>query len=724
MKPWFVALSIFLAQNVVSAAEKPRLVRGPYLQSGSSTEMTIHFRTTTSAVGYVRFGTALGRLDTRVEGKTASTEHVLLLTGLQPATKYIYAIGTDKGHLTGGDLATAFITAPVPGTRSPVRILAMGDGGLPNSTSQSLRDRYLADAGGRHTDVWLMLGDNAYWSGTDDEYQGAVFDLFPNLLRRFVVWPTIGNHDISDGSVAKEFPYRAIFDLPTRGQAGGVASGTEHYYSFDHANIHFVCLDSLFDEHRAAPPLVPSDSPMYTWLNADLAANRQDWLVAFWHHPAYTKGTYDSDFSVSMPEMRRIWVPLLEKYGVDLVLTGHSHVYERSYLIDGHVGQTNTFTADMRKNAGTGRADEGGAYVKPARGPAANQGAVYITAGSGAIRQIPRYGMFHPVFVTALHRNGVVVIDVADDRMDAKFLRETGEIDDRFTIIKGAPAPLPNQPPIATLTPTGGVFDPTFGGVRATLKDPESVTLTVDATDPDGRIARVELWDGGEVLGTMTAPPWIYTWNNPIPKDTYPLGWPPVFFDHPIIARVFDDAGQSTVTAPIDVVIQTDNQPPVVAVSLDKSSYQSPATITIIATVSDPDGQVVKVEFTDTGRPIGTAVQAPFTLTLTDVGPGTYIFGARATDNRGQRTWAGEVGVNLPGPGPRVADAVEGTPPAPGPPAPHISDGGLPPPTPPANAGCGCDLGRQRPAASGLVLFLAGALLLCKPRRRPQSYVI
>ena len=57
--------------------------------------------------------------------------------------------------------------------------------------------------------------------------------------------PTLGNHDAhSATSSTQSGPYYEIFSLPTTGQAGGIATGTEAYYSFDHGNIHFVCLDS------------------------------------------------------------------------------------------------------------------------------------------------------------------------------------------------------------------------------------------------------------------------------------------------------------------------------------------------------------------------------------------------------------------------------------------------------------------------------------------------
>ncbi|MCP5055221.1 MAG: hypothetical protein GY937_00685, partial [bacterium] len=101
------------------------------------------------------------------------------------------------------------------------------------------------------------------------------------------------------------------------GEAGGVASNTEAYYSFDFGNVHFVALDS--SESDRSP-----GGEMLSWLTADLAANQQDWTIAFFHHPPYSKGSHDSDTETPLVEMRTNAVPVLEAGGVDLVLTGHS----------------------------------------------------------------------------------------------------------------------------------------------------------------------------------------------------------------------------------------------------------------------------------------------------------------------------------------------------------------------------------------------------------------
>jgi acid phosphatase type 7 len=168
--------------------------------------------------------------------------------------------------------------------------------------------------------------------------------------------------------------------LPRNGQAGGVASGTEAYYAFDYANVHFIVLDSM-DSSRA-----PGD-PMLTWLHDDLAATGQEWVIAIWHHPPYSKGSHNSDNAADsggrMIDMRETVLPILEAGGVDVVLTGHSHNYERSYLLDGAYGygtspnfatpSFNTLLADGRiLDAGDGNPSGNGAYQKNAGGTSHN----------------------------------------------------------------------------------------------------------------------------------------------------------------------------------------------------------------------------------------------------------------------------------------------------------------------------------------------------------------
>jgi hypothetical protein len=279
-----------------------------------------------------------------------------------------------------------------------------------------------------------MLGDNAYTAGTDEEFQAAVFDMYAPTLKQSVLWPTLGNHDAGSASSATQSGvYYDIFTLPTLGQAGGQPSGTEAYYAFDHANIHFICLDS-HDTDRSP------EGAMATWLKADLAGTRREWIIAFFHHPTYTKGTHDSDNDTDsdgrMRDMREVFMPILEAGGVDLVLTGHSHNYERSFLLDGHYGKSETFVAaKMALDRGDGREKGSGAYRKPA-GKSPHRGEVSVVAGSSGHTSDKPIPLNHPAMFVSLKEMGSVAIDINGKRLDLTFINEHGVTRDNFTLLK------------------------------------------------------------------------------------------------------------------------------------------------------------------------------------------------------------------------------------------------------------------------------------------------
>lgn len=412
----------------------PVVSRGPYLQTVTSTSAIVRWRTDLHTRSALWMGPDKSSLTRVVLTNTLRQGHLVRLKGLKPRTRYYYAIGNrNEGILGGGDDTTFFETAPTPGTDVPTRIWVVGDSGSGDVFAAFVRDAYLKFAGARHANVWLMLGDNAYASGTDQEYQKAMFEMYSVLLRNTCVWPTMGNHDaFSATSNTLSGPYYDIFELPRMGEAGGVASGTEAYYSFDYGQVHFICLNSM-DVNRL------NTGPMAKWVLADLTATTAKWVVAFFHHPPYSKGSHNSDDPLDsggrMEDMRKIFLPILEKGGVDLVLTGHSHAYERSYLLDGHYGLSKTLTNAMILDRGDGRPSGDGAYAKPSSGPAANEGAVYVVTGcSGRLGG----GTFdHPAMHIAMATLGSLVLDVSGDRLDAQFVDIVGRVQDTFTIRKG-----------------------------------------------------------------------------------------------------------------------------------------------------------------------------------------------------------------------------------------------------------------------------------------------
>ena len=409
-----------------TAAGAATITRGPYLQLGTETSVMLRWRTDSATDSLVRYGADPESLTESVLVPALTTEHTVEVGGLAAATRYYYSVGSSTEVLAGEDFDHYFDTSPPSGPAVPTRVWVLGDSGTADGNAAAVRDAFLAYPGSERTALVLMLGDNAYEDGLDSEFQGAVFDMYPTILRNRVLWPAFGNHDgHSADSDTESGPYYEIFELPRAGEAGGVASGTEAYYSFDYANIHFVCLDS-YDSDRSI------DGEMLTWLVEDLGDTTQDWIIAYWHHPPYSKGSHDSDTEGALVQMRENAVELLEDFGVDLVLAGHSHAYERSFLIDGHYGDADSFVEAMKADAGDGREEGDGAYAKAAL---PHQGTVYVVAGTSG--KLGGGSLDHPAMAVSLTELGSMILDVSGNRLEAVFLRETGESPDHFAMLKG-----------------------------------------------------------------------------------------------------------------------------------------------------------------------------------------------------------------------------------------------------------------------------------------------
>jgi acid phosphatase type 7 len=480
------------------------LLRGPYLQNAAPDGITIRWRTDVGTSSKVLFDQHKHDLQFSASDLVPTTDHELRLSGLLPGRRYYYAVGSTNETLAEGRDCW-FVTSPVPGTPKPTRVWVIGDSGGFSApygegdygNPMDVRNAYYQYAGSQPTDVWLVLGDNAYDSGTDLEYQKGFFEVYPSMLRQTAPWSTIGNHDTYAGAPGPLFPYLDLFSFPTNGEAGGVASGTERYYSFDHGNIHFICLDSM-TQSRA------TNGVMADWLRADLATTSNQWIIAIWHHAPYSKGSHNSDapWEIEMIEMRQNFLPILEEAGVDLVLGGHSHNYERSYLLSGHYGNSTNLSPEMILDQGSGRENDTGAYIKPTSGPFANQGTVYIVAGNASHCEGARYG-HHPAMFTDELQLGSMVLEINSNRLDAVFLRETGAIDDYFTIIKGNPPPLC----ICTFVLQNGKIITRWKSIRG-----QSYRLerTENPQSPDWQPAS----DTVVALGATTS------WTNDIPAGT------------------------------------------------------------------------------------------------------------------------------------------------------------------------------------------------------------
>lgn len=501
------ALACIFAASLAFGANPPEpFARSPYVQFGGTNFMHVVWRTVGPIRPVVRYGRSPDRLDRQARNadlvvraalggqgqvlperwanlRTRSNlglpklhsapvgtfQYEVRLRNLEAGTKYFYAIYDGDRRLTPAEESYQFLTHPPVGSAGPVRFWVLGDSGTgrePQSAVYQAMLRTLERE--RHPlDFWIHVGDMAYGVGRDTEFQSRFFESYEGTLRNRVCWPTMGNHEgrTSNGRTGIG-PYYDAYMVPIRGESGGVASGTEAYYSFDYANIHFICLDSHDLDRR------PTE-PMARWLKADLDKARADWLVAFWHHPPYTKGSHDSDKEKDLIEMRQHIMPIIEQGGVDLVLTGHSHSYERSMLMDGAYA-TNTVAENVILDDGDGDPNGDGPYRKSA-GIHAHQGTVQVVTGNGGAN-LGRHGSL-PVMRKIIIEHGSVLIDVTGDTLVARMINREGVERDLFSVVKrGKVSPtrlaLPWQPE-AYVKPTNQVSIPAAPAIDHQILIPE-----------------------------------------------------------------------------------------------------------------------------------------------------------------------------------------------------------------------------------------------------------
>lgn len=442
---FLVLVAILLLPSVAAAAE---LRRGPYLQALGKDGVTIRWRTdaATKGAGLVRYGASPWELDGVVEARRVSSpvegvhDWSTTITGLKPNRKYYYDVEVATVTLAGPDKDHYFITLPAADQTARVRFWCLGDSGgnrprevdfagakaFGVSATVTVRNGFEAFNKEEPAHI-LLLGDNAYPAGTDTQYQTAMFEPYDRLLRRMPLWPCVGNHDLVEGV------YDKIFTVP-----GGVE--TPRYYSVDVANVHLVILDPWMswwiqnqDQNH------PAWKKQVEWLEADLAATKQKFIVLVNHFPVYCDGNYNSDNEL-LSKLRELLVPLCDQHGVDLFLAGHDHTYQRSYLIREHLGKSNSFDAAKHLVS-----KEDGRLKPIVKRSGAKSGTIYIVSGTGGgVRSEGNFA--HPVMIPFRDSEGgqkrgiatpsSFVFEVEGDRLRGWNVDARGVVLDAFSLRK------------------------------------------------------------------------------------------------------------------------------------------------------------------------------------------------------------------------------------------------------------------------------------------------
>lgn len=294
----------------MTALGKASLQREPYLQQVTPASALVGWTTTEPGGARVAVtsvdGAAVGTADAELEQNVvlrSATENQLWTSvdQLAPSTVYCYQLANETDALTE---RIGFRTAPSPESTEPIRFLAFGDSGGGGTDQYALLQQMFTVP----YELIIHTGDVAYEHGTMKEYEQNVFSVYADLFKSIPFFPAAGNHDYH---TLKAAPFRDVFNLP--GPTG------EKWYSYDWGRVHFAALDTEADYKTQA-----------AWLDEDLAASTAPWKIVYMHRPPYSSGAHGSDKA-----LRRHLAPVLKRHGVQLVLAGHDHDYERMIPQDG-----------------------------------------------------------------------------------------------------------------------------------------------------------------------------------------------------------------------------------------------------------------------------------------------------------------------------------------------------------------------------------------------------
>ncbi len=285
-----------------------RLTRGPYLQSVTAASITVVWDTDIPTRGQVQYGELTAAAVTATD-PADGTHHALTLDGLKPYTRYRYRV-LDAGWPLSADYV--FRTAARE-NQSNFNFVVFGDTRTGHEIHQSIVDRIAALS----PDFVLHTGDLVD-NGLSQADWDRFFHIEAPLMAETSLFPSLGNHE------ANSPLYFDLFHLPGNGR----------WYSFDYGDAHFISLE--IDAYAR----FGTTSEQYAWLETDLATNSRPWSFVFFHIPPYSSLSEDD----AVLAVRRNLTPLFQKYGVDMVFTGHHHEYQRrevdgiTYIVTGGGG--------------------------------------------------------------------------------------------------------------------------------------------------------------------------------------------------------------------------------------------------------------------------------------------------------------------------------------------------------------------------------------------------
>ncbi len=436
-----VAFLVLIALVSVSPAHGQTITRGPLLQNPDvvPTSMTFLWWTNVAGDSQVEYGLTPGLGSSMTVPQAGSCEvgaagtcHKVTLTGLLPGTQYYYQLRTNGVIVQNPNY---FRTMRASNDTGELFFTVIGDWGQGTANEQVIANLQNA----ADPEMILTVGDNTYPNGTQSELDSNGLAYYQVPFQRIPYFPALGNHDLNNVGGAGSYANSAhvkTFALPLNG------TQPERYYAFENADVLFVMTDS--DSC--------CDGTQQAWIENQLATSTRKWKLVFLHHAPYSCANGIASIG-STTSVRNSWGPLFEKYGVDIVFTGHDHIYERTKYMD-----------DFLANGSPGSDGLGTTYIMTGGGGATLDQDANINGGGQPYRQ-PLFGSQEicywldndcpggPNSYCSFNRYQYTSVTLTNnDTLTVEAIDANNTVFDTFVITKGPVADTPT--PTATDTPT------------------------------------------------------------------------------------------------------------------------------------------------------------------------------------------------------------------------------------------------------------------------------
>lgn len=314
------ATSISLAKNAIESIEielkdQPAFLILPYIQNLKDDVITIMWETVYPTYGKILYGKD-GRLDKIVvEDAIPSTMHQVSLVGLSKNEAYQYKVVCSN---VSSELKT-FKTKK--SDEAPIKFIVYGD----NRSYPKVHENLVKMMVKENSDLVINVGDVVTTGANQMEWIDEYFHPLRHLSGSIPTYIAIGNHEYGgywDTRIVP--PFEKYVDNPITS-----SGSTEYFYSFDYGKTHFIFLDP----NKADLPKgsgITVGSQQYNWFIEDLkkAKKNSEWIMVIMHQPPYSEAWSGGQYN-GEEELRNDIVPIIEANNVDIVLTGHTHDYER-----------------------------------------------------------------------------------------------------------------------------------------------------------------------------------------------------------------------------------------------------------------------------------------------------------------------------------------------------------------------------------------------------------